>query len=110
MNLSFITPLLLTQLASTCLFIIAFIFGIKVVRKFNGILSAIIIPMLTYIAHIIGFYSFVIYVSIVGTRTVYTSILNGWGAGVRLHLAILLVVVFIILFYRGQKWIRPKSR
>jgi hypothetical protein len=108
MDLTFITPLFIIQFTSLMLFIAALIFGILTIKKFDGLLGLFIIPLLTYIVHIIGFYSFVLYTSIIGTREIYVAILNGWGAGIRLHLALLFATEFLILFFRGEKWMRPK--
>jgi hypothetical protein len=108
MDWSFINPTLLIQFTTLMFSIVWLIFGILLVKRYNGAFALFVVPLLTYAVHVIIHYSVVLYLNIVHLNLVYNNILLGWGAGVRLHLALLLFAESTILFYRGDKWMLRK--
>ena len=59
-DIEFVSLLSVIQITSLILLVVSFIFGILCIRKFKK-LTLVIIPMLTYVAHAIVFYCFVLY-------------------------------------------------
>jgi hypothetical protein len=103
-----LTPLAILQVITAILFLISLIFGIKIASQYTEARPFITI-LTTYILHVIVFYSFVLTTTFLGTRAMYSDIINGWSSGIRLHLALITSVTFtVLLFGRGKKWIRPK--
>jgi hypothetical protein len=98
------TSLFIFQCINLVLFIISLMFGIMAVIK-NKELRAYVIPLLTYILHVIAFYCFVVATNINGTNQIYSDIINGWSAGIRLHLALLSLAEFSIILFGGKKWL-----
>lgn len=91
------------QITSLILLTLSFVFGILCIRKFKK-LTLFIIPMLTYVAHAIVFYIFVLYSTYFAETPLDDMIINGWSSGIRLHQALLLLSYFIVIFFWGKKW------
>lgn len=94
----------LLQSTSLILLITSLILGILCVRKFSKI-SLFVLPILTWIGHGIIFYSFVLY-DIFIKNILENIVINGWSAGLRFHLVLILLVEFIIILLWGKKWIQ----
>jgi hypothetical protein len=95
-------PLFVLQLITLLLFVASLITGILLIVRHKD-LRLFIIPLLTYIIHVIIFYSVLVFTDYI-TKTANAAILNGWSSGIRLHLVLILLSEFIMILKGDIKW------
>jgi hypothetical protein len=93
------------QFINIALCFLIFIIAGLCIKKYPKYWLLVLTPV-TYIMHLLTFYSFFLYVDYMNLEARYAQDLNGWSTGIRLHLLLLVLGIFIFEYLGGDKWIQ----